>query len=227
MENITDALKMGAAALIFIIAFSVTMVMFSQARQTTDKIVGRLNLSEYLPKVESLGEANLTRIVGIETVIPTIYRYFQSDDDIQIKIMKDGELFQIFDTTIEDLAPFSLEDATAKDKAYYDKLAKQFGDPNKKAYLFGALWSGQDNDTYYLDRINSYIYGKKSKYFQDIDYSTREYLMKYSNPTKYEFEESYLEYRTDGEVSIDEYGEEIVTRPANTKVIITYTIKEK
>ena len=46
MENITDALKMGAAALIFIVAFSVTMVMFSQARETTDKVVGSINLNE-------------------------------------------------------------------------------------------------------------------------------------------------------------------------------------
>lgn len=226
MENITDALKMGAAALIFIIAFSVTMVMFSQARQTTDKIVGRLNSRDYLPKVESLGEANLTRIVGIETVIPTIYRYFQSDDDIQIRIVKDNELLQVFDANIESLAPFSLENATAENKAYYDKLADQFDDSNKEAYLFGAPWKNQ-NTIYYLDRINSYIYGKKSKYFDEVDYSSKEYLMKYADSTKYEFEESYLEYRTDGEVSIDEYGEEIVTRPASTKVIITYTIKEK
>ena len=54
MENITDALKMGAAALIFIVAFSVTMVMFSQARQTTDAVVGGINVSDYLPKIEAL-----------------------------------------------------------------------------------------------------------------------------------------------------------------------------
>ena len=235
MENVTDALKMAAAALIFIVAFSITMMLFTQARQTTDKVINSFSLSDYLPKVEPLGY-NVTRKVGIETVIPTIYRYGQSDENIQVRIVDgskksedpDYEL-QVFDMSIEGLAPFQLEDSTDENKTYYDKLNKKYNTQGRKAYMHGAPWSNQ-GATYILDRINAYIYGTPMKYFDEIDYGSNgsnNFLMKYSDPSKYEFEETYLKYRTGGKVSIDEYGEEIVTTPATTKVIITYKVKSK
>ena len=65
------------------------------------------------------------------------------------------------------------------------------------------------------------------KHFPKVDYTNKEYLMKYADASKYKFEETYLEYRTDGVVFTDEYGEEIVTRPASTKIVITYKIKRR
>lgn len=227
MENVTDALKMAAAALIFIVAFSITMALFSQARQTTDKVINNFSLSDYLPKVETLGY-NVTRVVGIETVIPTIYRYGQSDENIQVRIVDgskksndpDYEL-QVFDMSIENLAPFQLENDADENKAYYDKLNTKYNTKatNRPAYMFGAPWANL-GATYILDRINAYIYGKPMKYFNEVDYGTNN-LIQYSG---YDFEETYLKYRTGGKVSIDEYGEEIVTTPATTKVIITYKV---
>lgn len=231
MENITDALKMAAAALIFIVAFSITMAMFTQARQTTDKVIRSTNLSQYLPKVDPLEGKNVTRIVGIETVIPTIYRYGQQDETLRIRILADDgktEL-QIFDKEIEDLAPFDqYTDQNDPNYPRYQKLEKLYGmSSNKPACLFGAPWQNQ-NSIYYVDRINSYIYGKKSKYFEKVDYSTQRHngepisLIHYKDR---KFEETYIEYRmVGGEVFIDEYGEEIVTKPAKTKIIITYRI---
>ncbi len=222
MENVTDALKMGAAALVFILAFSVTMIMFSQARETTDKVVGSINLSQYLPKIEGLG-TNITREVGIETVIPTLYRYAQADSNICIRIVKDNEEIQVFDQNIETNIGNMTYNQNAENYDYLKSLDEKYNNASKKAYMYGAPW--KNDSTYRLERINAYIYGTKMKHFSNIDYSNREYLTKFSDPTKYKFEETYLEYRTDGIVSIDEYGEEIVTRPASTKIIITYTIK--
>ncbi len=229
MENVSDALKMGAAALVFIIAFSVTMVMFSRAREATDAIIGGVDPNNYFARIGSL-DATVTRVVGVETIIPTIYRYGQSDDNIQIKILAtDGTVLQIFDKDIENLVgtdPGANPGADlSKNPNYYyiTYLNKLYNDSSKDAYLFGAPWKGQ-NTKYYLDRINSYIYGKQSKYYKNINYSDKginNYLMKYKDE---KFEERYVEYRTDGEVSIDEYGEEIVKRPATTKTIITYTL---
>lgn len=225
MENVTDALKMAAAALIFIVAFSITMSLFSQARQTTDRVINSFSLSDYLPKAEPL-KYNVTRIVGIETVIPTIYRYGQSDENIRVRIVDtDGNELQVFDMAIEDLAPFSLEDNTSENYQYYQKLKAKYDTPSLPAYMYGAPWKGQDSE-YILDRINAYIYGTKMKHFNEVDYNNKG-LMKYSNPAEYEFEETYLKYRTNGKVSIDEFGEEIVTTPANTKTIITYRIIKK
>ena len=226
MENITDALKMAAAALIFIVAFSVTMVMFSQARETTDKIVGSINSDDYLPKVEGLGN-NITREVGIEPVIPTLYRYAQSDDNIQIRIVSEiGEELQVFDTNIESQISKITLDSKSNDYDYLNSINSKYNDETKKAYMFGAPWYNQGS-SYILERINAYIYGKKMKHFPKVDYTNKEYLMKYADASKYKFEETYLEYRTDGVVFTDEYGEEIVTRPASTKIVITYKIKRR
>lgn len=220
MENITDALKMAAAALIFIVAFSVTMVMFSQARETTDKVVGSVNLNDYLPKIEGLGN-NITREVGIETVIPTLYRYAQSDDNIRIRILSNaGEELQVFDTNIESQIGKITFDSSSNDYNYLNSINQKYNDASKKAYMFGAPWYNQGS-AYILERINAYICGTTMKHFPKVDYSSNN-LMSYANSR---FEETYLEYRTDGVVSVDEYGEEIVTRPASTKIIITYKIK--
>ena len=224
MENITDALKMAAAALIFIVAFSVTMVMFSQARQTTDAVVGGINVSDYLPKVEAI-EDGATREVGIETVIPTLYRYAQSDSPIRVRIVsRDGKELQVFDQGIESDIANSTLDKNSSDYEYLKKIDEKYNNQvkNPETYMYGAPW--KNNPEYRLERVNAYINGTKTrKMSNDIQPNYKNnYLKKYTKFTEY-----YTEYRTDGEVLLDDYGEEIVIRPASTKIIITYKVKDE
>lgn len=226
MENITDALKMAGAAMLFIIAFSITIMLFTKARQTTDAVLDNLKLSDFFPKVEAL-EENTTREVGIETIIPTLYRYCQADDNIRIRILDtDGNELQVFDQEIESLVLKGLEDKTG-DTKYYNYLKNLYDTPTEKAYMFGAPWADQ-NKQYYLERINAYIYGTKTEHMRNVDYTQTPYrnaiLTNYKDK---KFEESYLEYRTNGIVYTDNYGEEIVMQHAETKVIITYRLKKE
>lgn len=228
MENVADALKMAGAALIFIIAFTIAMTMFTRAKQTTDSVLSNLQLENFFPKVQALGE-NETREVGIETIIPTLYRYCQSDDNIQIRILdeNDNEL-QIFDQEIESLIQSGLNvQNTSENYAYYNKLKTKYANRNTKTYMFGAPWANQ-NKQYYLERINAYIYGTQAKHMPDVNYSGEgttgargNYLMKYKDRN---FKESYLEYRTSGHVYTDDFGEEIVVIPASMKIVITYKL---
>ena len=220
MENITDALKMGAAALIFIVAFSVTMVMFSQARQTTDAVVGGINVSDYLPKIEAL-KTGATREVGIETVIPTLYRYAQPDSPIRVRIVSsDGKELQVFDQGIETNIGKSTENKTNADYLHLKKLEEKYNTEGKITYMYGAPW--KDSTEKRLERVNAYINGTKTSVMSNGVQPNYEnnYLKKYTK-----FIEYYTEYRTDGEVLLDDYGEEIVIRPASTKIIITYKVK--
>lgn len=229
MENAVDALKMAGAAMLFVLAFTISMVMFSKARETTDAVLDNLQLKNFFTKVDAL-DTNVTRKVGIETIIPTLYRYCQSDDNIRIRILdEDDKELQVFDQEIESLVNSGLEvTATSENYEYYHELAGKYNDSSKEAYMFGAPWANQGKQ-YYLERINAYIYGTKAKHMTNVDYSDGpsaikargNYLMKYEGRT---FEESYLEYRTGGHVQIDEYGEEIVTIPASTKIIVTYKL---
>lgn len=228
MENAVDALKMAGAAALFIIAFSVSMFMFARARQTTDDILDRLKLEDFYAKVEPL-DNNVTRKVGIETVIPTIYRYAQSDANIRIRILdKAGNEHQVFDQNLDsDVAKAAATPpGSSNDTPYYEALRSRYNDITKPAYLYQAPWRNQDDSSYRIERINAYIYGTSMKHMPNITYNTsiNRGLLKLIEGTNGIFEESYIEYNISGTVEKDEYGEEVVTKPASTKVIITYKL---
>ncbi len=236
MENAVDALKMAGAALLFILAFSIAMSLLTQARQTTDAVLDNIRLEEFLPKVEAL-DNNITREVGIETVIPTLYRYAQADANIRIRITeKDGSQtkeLQVFDQNLESDVAIATSTAvgSSNDNPYYQRLRNEYDNPTKPAYLFQAPWRNQNDSTYRIDRINAYIYGTSMKHMQDVSYAGKGLLDKV-NDIKASgkepiFKESYIEYNISGTVEKDAYGEEIVTKPPSTKVIITYEITSK
>ena len=78
MENAVDALKMGFAVLVFTIALSLAMYMFSKARSVSEIVLHSLDISEYM-EYESVEAGAETRIVGLETIIPTLYKYYKED----------------------------------------------------------------------------------------------------------------------------------------------------
>ena len=75
MENAADALKMAAAVLIFVIALSTAMFGFTKARQAASAVMSKSDNERYYDSdnIDILD----SRIVGIETVIPTLYSYFK------------------------------------------------------------------------------------------------------------------------------------------------------
>lgn len=85
MENAADALKMAAAVLIFVLALSITISAFSEARQASD-IILRYNDREYediyIKETEikdSSGRLITERIVGMESIIPSIYKAYKEN----------------------------------------------------------------------------------------------------------------------------------------------------
>lgn len=77
MENMADALKMAADVLVFIMALGISISSFSQARQTAQILV-ESNDREYSETqyVEDIGVEHTDRIVGAESIIPTIWRSY-------------------------------------------------------------------------------------------------------------------------------------------------------
>lgn len=84
MENAVEALKLSFAVFVFVIALSLTMTMFTKARETADIVLhssDMLELVEYddfLRPGESF-DSKKNRIVGLETIIPTLYKYRQEN----------------------------------------------------------------------------------------------------------------------------------------------------
>ena len=78
MENVADALKMAADVLVFVMALGISISSFSQAKQTAQIIV-EFNDREYSETqyAEDVGQTD--RIVGVESIIPTIWRAFNEN----------------------------------------------------------------------------------------------------------------------------------------------------
>lgn len=80
MENATDALKMAAAVLMFLLALSVSIISFGILRQTSDVVMN------YKDRETAYIEGNLyyettgtERSVGLETILPTIERAYNEN----------------------------------------------------------------------------------------------------------------------------------------------------
>lgn len=114
MENAVDALKMAAAVLIFIIALGSSFSLFGTAKRTADSIITMRDKQSYLESAKLDGGILYTssskisetapgsdtsviagvttagdRIVSVEDVISTIYRY--SEEKYGVTIINDSD----------------------------------------------------------------------------------------------------------------------------------------
>ena len=85
MENAVDALKIAFAVFIFVIALSIAMYMFTQVKLTSVLVMQASDVTEYMDYTELNDMANSQtmvdndRIVGLETIIPTLYKYYKEN----------------------------------------------------------------------------------------------------------------------------------------------------
>lgn len=81
MENAVDALKIAFAVFVFVIALSITMYMFTMAKETSDLVLQASDVTEYMEYTElnAVSDISNDRIVGLETVIPTLYKYYDEN----------------------------------------------------------------------------------------------------------------------------------------------------
>lgn len=145
MENASEALFMAFAVLVFVVALSIGISSFSLARQTTQAIVDRTDRDFDYTYIDFDSEKNKNRIVGIETVIPALYRAYKENYIVrfidksgnEIPIYKKKNLKKNFIDNFEEVYKINLEQ---------ESIANQ-----KKATLFidKVLYGGfTDNDDF-------------------------------------------------------------------------------
>lgn len=181
MENAVDALKLGAFVLIFVIALSVSITAFSEARIASDTLL------DYRDRETSLGqddywyseETRQQRIVGLETVIPTIYRSY-NDASIKVAFLqKDGDIMQLYTTN----------------------------DGNVKHNVIGRIYTNNKHinigdEKQFIERI---IYGKENESTKELISlnsisSFDDYISKYNTFTEYSG--MYINDEEDGKSSM-------------------------
>ena len=194
MENAADALKMAAAILIFIIAIASAFSLFGIAKQTADSIIKMRDKQAYLEAaelesvlytsssaIEKESVSKMTkegyRIVGVEDVISTIYRYNKEDYGVTIVEKNSRTVLARYDTGTEsDITRFNtinssvIEDYERKlennTKTTYvtpkfeGELARLYKvDTANSNIKYGAPWFGNPTET--RKRINADIAGEK------------------------------------------------------------------
>ena len=89
MDNAVDALKIAFAMLVFVMAITVSITAFDQAKATSDEVfymADKTNFYEYTSD-DKIPDG---RIVSIETIIPTLYRYYKENFNVII-LNKEGK----------------------------------------------------------------------------------------------------------------------------------------
>lgn len=97
MENATDALQMAFAVFVFVLALSISINAFGEARQTTQIILDSRDREYDYTYVEDNGTTQ--RIVGIETIIPSIYKAYKENYKIVFK-NDDRNGFPLYDKSV-------------------------------------------------------------------------------------------------------------------------------
>ncbi len=101
MENASDAIIMAGAMLIFVIAISVAMTVFSQARATIDTVVYASDETNYYEYLDTNGNVK-NRIVGLETIIPTLYKYYKENYTV-VFLDKNGNGIELYKSKTDPL----------------------------------------------------------------------------------------------------------------------------
>lgn len=118
MENASQALRMGAAIIVFMLAISLFFHNFSSAKKSADSILKIQDKQAYLESDDienTLYKSNSgvtsdttnyssegNRIVGIDSVISTIYKYDKEKYGVTI-LKGDGDLIARYDSSTESL----------------------------------------------------------------------------------------------------------------------------
>ena len=247
MENVTRALYMAFAMFVFIIALSYSIHIIKSFNTTSKLILYRVDGTNVYESIElkDFDETSVNndirraRTVGIDTIIPTLYRYYK--ESYSVKILDEaGNLMQYFDTTTEGSVMTAMGTVENKRTDTQKALISLYGTADLSGNLFGAPWMGNTNkDT--KARIDMYISGEagyinntwvdySKKYDNIVNDSKGKGLQKYIYLNYYKdrlFKENFAQYAYEGDTLTTEDDElETLTgsHQISTKIIITYQL---
>lgn len=231
MENSTRALLMAFSMMMFVIGFTFSMFMITKLLTTSSVLLNSVETTNYYDNIEVGSTDTTTREVGIETIVPVLYRYYKENYAVRI-VDENEKLIQLFDTSIETQIAGSVNykgNRGNEDKKKKSLSKSIYNTPTDKAYMFEAPWANSlDNAKirvdYFLNGTKGYINNKLVEYDRTIGEGG--FLKKYGN---YTFIESFVEYAYKGETISTEDGLETITGSTqeSNKIIITYKIYNK
>lgn len=134
MENATDALKMAAAVLIFVLALSISINAFGEARRTSQVILDYRDREYDYTYITS---GTTQRQVGLETIIPSIYKAYKENYKIIFDIQNINDKNGLYSKKNEN---------SKYDEINYIDLEKEvLGSDKQKEEFIKAIIYGKDS----------------------------------------------------------------------------------
>ena len=249
MEDAVTAIIMAFSVLVFVIALSMMMYMVNILNITSTEVLFYSDRANFIENLRITNPNILSRDVGFDVVIPTLYRYYK--ENFCVKFI-DGtkpvpETLHVFDLTLEGQVRSA---ASNQDPSRYQEgLNAIYNDntltsPHPTMYMFEAPWLGNINKDV-KTRIDLYVSGKtgyinnvkvsyedKSGTFNNIKQMKEWYDDEAHFPTptgkKKVISETFIEYVFSGDTITAGEGEDIETitgdKQTISKIIITYTL---
>lgn len=208
MENAADALKIAFGIIMFVAALSLSMSTFSSATNAVEKIISyRDRTQEYI----SITKANSdTRTVGVETIIPTLYKAYKENFRVEFRDENDQPiiLYYRYDTAGNETEVY-----------YVDLEEEQFQASNTEANEhLKLLLQGKDD---FNNKYQSSTYNKQK--MTTIKGKNSLYAFLQAN----KFEEKLGEYYQEDKEAVDKGNEIPTDTPEINKTkkrVITYKL---
>lgn len=156
MENMSDALRISFAVLVFVIALTITFTVISHAKKTSD-IVLTASDKTTLYTYDSSAEKN--RNVGVSQIISTLYRY--NKESICVTIIINGNK-TVFNKIADDDAKLEQEIEAEIGKYIQDNLKPlgdvQFEEEFVEVPIGGIYSKGEDGTEIVLSSGGKKVY---------------------------------------------------------------------
>ena len=221
MENAERAIIIAFSVIVLVFALGITIYMFSQVTFTSEQMAFFSDSTIYYDNVkmdssthtdEEIKEGTV-RIVNVETIIPTLYRYYKENFCVKIYDAS-NQLIQIFDVNLEGKVHGAAGDTNADNHSKkpvhiqnnaYNKI---YNDASKKYCLFGAPWLGSTESV--KTRIDYFVDGKAG-YINNayVNYTNNDFYK--ARMAGKQFKERFINYSYTGQTMTTEDGEELVT----------------
>lgn len=110
MENASQALIIAFSIIIFVIALTISISMFSMARATSDFVIFKSDKTNYYEynRVNETSKRNV-RVVSMEAIVPTLYRYYKENYRVEF-YDNEGKQLEIYESAGNPIYYFDVDD---------------------------------------------------------------------------------------------------------------------
>lgn len=239
MENAVDALKIAFAVFVLTMALSIGMYMFNQAKATADVVLASSDTETYAMytnAIEGIASTDGDRIVGLETIIPTLYKYYKENYTV-VFLQSNGEPLTLYTTRMNIPANWSTDFINKYPTYADDDLRVCSFDVDEETSRHEPWTGGTD---YYKQNLDMFLsggtfYAPSNNHDYDYNYSDNDvngwnrnhgFIEEYKNK---QFRESIGQYTYSDIASEAEddptYDSSGLTNTApKTKRVIVYTL---